>query len=220
MSKFADIKTIYFDFDGTIHNTIKVYGDALRKGYDYLTELGYKEPREITDEEAKTWLGWNADEMWRTFAEEAPQEVRKKASHIVGKEMSRLLERGVGELYPGAKDVLSELNKRGYTLVYLSNCRVIYKDAVTKAYDLKGYFEDQICSESFNHIPKEDIIKEIRHRYPEKQMVIGDRFHDMMAAYHNELPAIFCTYGFGEAEEGKTADMKISDIREILDILP
>lgn len=214
------IKTIYFDFDGTLHNTIKVYGDALRKGYNYLVELGYKEERFIPDEEAEKWLGWNATEMWQNFASEVPVEIRKKASTIVGKEMDRLVEIGVGELYPGAREVLEELNSRGYTLIYLSNCAERYKNAVTKAYDIGHYFKKQICSETFGHIPKEEIVKKVRHEYPEEQIVIGDRFHDMMAAKHNGLKSIFCLYGFGEKSEGAEADFQIESVREILELLP
>jgi len=35
-NQLEGIKTIYFDYDGTLHNSNKIYAPAFRKAYDFL----------------------------------------------------------------------------------------------------------------------------------------------------------------------------------------
>ncbi len=217
---FKKTRTIYFDFDGTLHNTIKIYGQSLRKGYEFLVEQGAVEDRHISDEEAKSWLGYNVHEMWDNFLPQVDDQLKDQAKKIVGQNLNSLLVEGHAELYPNAKKVLEELDHRGYTMIYLSNCKNVYKDSVMKAFGIEKYFDRTICSESFNWMLKEDIVRQIRSDYPEEQIFVGDRFHDMKAGRDNGLNTIFCSYGFGAEEEGKEATLAISDIIELLDILP
>mgnify|MGYP001183567667 FL=1 len=217
---FKDTKTIYFDFDGTLHNTIKIYGQSLRKGYEFLVENKAVEDRHISDEEAKSWLGYNVNDMWDDFLPQVDEDLKDQAKRIVGENLNKLLVEGHGELYPHAKYVLETLDKRGYKMIYLSNCKNVYKKSVMKAFGIEKYFDETICSESFNWMLKEDIVGQIRSDYPEEQIFVGDRFHDMEAGKANGLKTVFCSYGFGSYKEGKDATVAISDIIELLDLLP
>ena len=115
-------KTLIFDFDGTIHDTIHVYFPAFLKGYQYLVDHDMAEPQTFTPKEVSIWLGYNSDDMWKTFMPNCPEVFQNKAKSIIGDEMRLGLESGKGMLYDGAHDVLSELVERGYKLVFLSNC--------------------------------------------------------------------------------------------------
>ncbi|NLY09315.1 MAG: HAD family hydrolase [Tissierellia bacterium] len=215
----SGVKTIYFDFDGTLHDTVKIYGESLRIGFKYMIDQGMDYFSIPTDEEAVKWLGYNAPEMWLKLLPDEHDEFRLKVSKMVGQHMNEMLRTGKGSLYKGAKEVLETLKKRGYTLIYLSNCKNVYREAVVKAYNIGHLFDAQFCSESFDFIPKEEIIKKVRHYFPEEQIVIGDRFHDMKAAKKNNLNSIFCKYGYGQMEEGQTATLTIDSVDEILEIL-
>ena len=65
-------KNIVFDYDGTLHETIRIYAPAFRMNYRILVEQGLAAPREFTDDEIGRWLGYTAADMWNAFAPQLP----------------------------------------------------------------------------------------------------------------------------------------------------
>ena len=58
---------LIFDYDGTLHNSIKIYAPAFRSAYASLLERDLAVPKEFSDQEIAYWLGFTAEEMWRGF---------------------------------------------------------------------------------------------------------------------------------------------------------
>ncbi len=158
---FKNINTIFFDYDGTLHNSIKIYGHAFRKAYAYLVEQGIAEQRDWSDKEISYWLGFNPQEMWKTFMPDLEENIWLKCSAIVGKEMKSLIEKGNVYLYEGALDTLRYLKRRGYKLIFISNCKLSYKESPIKYFDLGNYFEELVCSEEYNFVPKYKVSKNV-----------------------------------------------------------
>jgi phosphoglycolate phosphatase len=215
MIDFANIKTIVFDYDGTLHNSIKVYAPAFTKAYQYLVENGFAEKRSWSEEEISYWLGFNSQEMWNAFMPDLSLEAKELCSRIIGEEMKKLVEEGSSNLYDGAIEILDYLKKKGYHLVFLSNCKLYYRDAHKKTFALDRYFEDMVCSEEHNFIPKYEILSRIKSKYPEKLVIVGDRAQDIEAGIKNDIFTIGCTYGYALQDELKDADMLIHDIIEL-----
>ena len=212
---FRNIKTIFFDYDGTLHNSIKIYGPAFRKAYSHLVAKGLAEERDWSDEEVSCWLGFNPQEMWASFRPDLEERVRKECSAIIGEEMARLTQKGQAELYPGALDTLKYLKNRGYKLVFISNCKILYRDCHREFFGLEDYFEELACSEEYDFIPKHEILREIKAKYPGEMVIIGDRFQDIEAGKKNNLYTIGCGYGFSLAGELDEADLIIEDINDL-----
>lgn len=214
--KLPGVKTIYFDFDGTLHNSIKIYAPAFRKAFDFLVENKKAEPREWKDEEISRWLGFNRIEMWDDFMKDLEESYKKTAGSIIGREMRSQMLSGKACLYDNAEEVLQELKNRGFKLVFLSNCSISYMEAASEAFKLGGYFDEMICSEMYDFIPKHEILKIIKNNNMMNQVIVGDRFHDIEAGVKNDIYSVYCQYGYGEEKEGSIASAKITDIREIL----
>lgn len=219
MIPFKNVNTLFFDYDGTLHNSIKIYGPAFRKAYSYLVELGAAEQREWSDKEISYWLGFNPQEMWKNFMPGINEIIRNKCSTMIGEEMRSLTEKGVSELYEGALETLEYLKSRDYRLVFLSNCRISYRDCHRGLFYLEDYFEELACSEEYNFIPKYEILSKIKGKYPEKMVIIGDRMQDMEAGKKNDIYTIGCSYGFSLEGELDEADLVIADIRELKNYL-
>jgi phosphoglycolate phosphatase len=215
MIDFAKVNTIILDYDGTLHNSIKIYAPAFIKAYNYLVESGVAKDRSWSEEEISYWLGFNSQEMWNAFMPDLPQETKELCSRIIGDEMKRLVEEGLSVLYEGATETLDYLKRKGYILVFLSNCKIYYRDAHQKTFSLDRYFEDMVCSEEHRFIPKYEILSKIKSKYPEKLVMIGDRAQDIEAGVKNNINTIGCTYGFAVPGELKDADMVINDIIEL-----
>lgn len=215
MIPFRNIKTIFFDYDGTLHNSIKIYAPAFRKAYAYLVRQGHAKPRQWEDKDISCWLGYNSSDMWKSFMPDLDEEERSKCSEILGKEMESLIELGKPELYDGALDVLSYLKNKGFHLVFISNCRVYYKDCHNRLFDLDKYFDELASSEEYDFIPKYEILNKIKNKYDEDMVIIGDRKHDIEAGKKNNIYTIGCSYGFAPVGELDNADMVIDNILKL-----
>ena len=211
-------RTIFFDFDGTIHETMYIYGPALDKAKEYLDE--HKIPHKGLERELyHTYLGYNADDMWKMVMGGNDLETIHYVSSIVGREMNLNLDRGLGRLYPKTEETLMELKKRGYTLVYISNARNRYYEKVKETYKLERFFDGFLTSEMYNELPKEEILKSVMNDYPAPYSIVGDRFFDMVGGKKNNMTTIFCNYGYGKPEEGNDASYRIDSIDELLEII-
>lgn len=207
---------LLFDYDGTLHNSIKIYAPAFRTAYTYLVENGFADSKEFTDQEISYWLGFTADDMWKCFLPNLPEEEKKKCSAIIGKEMISLIDKGMAELYPQTENILQKLKDLGYNLIFLSNCKRAYMEAHISQFHLDYFFSAFYCSEDFGFIPKHEIFHMIKANFPGDFLIIGDRFHDMEIAEMHHLRSIGCLYGYGTLSELKTAAFQIEKLSDIL----
>lgn len=212
------MKSIIFDFDGTLHNTIKIYYPAFSSGVEFLRNHGFAKDFELNEKNVSKFLGEKPNFAYELIAKGADDSLKKEVMSLVGKNMDENIKNGLGELYDVTIKVLEELSKN-YDLYILSNCRESYLDTALDVYGIKKYFKKYFAAETYAFIPKDEIIKKERNNIKEEIIFVGDRHHDMEAARKNNIRSIFCTYGFGSYEEGKDANYKISSIGEILKLL-
>lgn len=102
------VKTIIFDYDGTIHNTLGIYEPAFREAYQWLSEQNVVEEQEIETAQIAGWLGLNSKEMWDTFLPELDQRYKDQASAIVGDSMVRQIRKHRAVWYPGSYLVIGD----------------------------------------------------------------------------------------------------------------
>ena len=95
------IKTIIFDYDGTIHQTLGIYEPAFRETYQWLTEQKVAEEQKIASSRIAGWLGLNSKEMWDTFMPELDQKYKDQASKMVGERMIEQVRKHKAVWYPG-----------------------------------------------------------------------------------------------------------------------
>lgn len=213
-----NVKSIIFDFDGTLHNTIKIYYPAFSSGVEFFREHGFARDFELSEKNVARFLGEKPNFAYDLIARGADDSLKREVMALVGKKMDENIKNRLGELYEGTIKVLEDLSKN-YDLYILSNCRESYLDTALDVYGIKKYFKKYFAAETYDFLPKEDIIKKERQKIKEEIIFVGDRHHDMEAARINNLKSIFCSYGFGSEEEGKDASYKISSIGEILELL-
>ena len=207
---------LLFDYDGTLHETMRIYGPAFRMACEDLAARGLIEPRHDSDAEIAAWLGFSTPEMWRRFLPELLQPEKERSSRMIGGEMLRLVRAGQAALYPQAEATLAALKARGHTLILLSNCRCAYLQAHVQTFGLDRFFTACYCCEEFGDIPKYDSFPKIRARWPGDYVVIGDRFFDLEVAVRHDLPSVGCLYGYGSAEELSAATYRITSLPELL----
>lgn len=209
------IKTVIFDWDGTLHNTKALYGAAFREGYDWLVAGGYAPERFYSDDEAAQFIGMNAVDMWKSFMPSLPDEITAIPRGIIGESMVSNIYAGKALLYEGALEVLETLKKEGYHTAFLSNCRIAYMEAFRKCFGLDRYFDKMYACETFGFASKVEIFKTLSAQLPGEYVMVGDRFSDMEVALTYGFRSIGCAYGFGTAEELSSATAIAKDCMEI-----
>ena len=210
---------LIFDYDGTLHNSIKIYGPAFREAYEYLVKQGYAKERIWQDSEISKWLGYSAKDMWNSFMPSLPNEEKERCSSIIGSAMIRLLEDNKAELYDGTIPTLQELKNKGFNLIFLSNCKIQYMKKHASLFKLDKYFNEFYCTEQFNFKPKYEIFKFIKEKNEGDFIVIGDRYLDIEIAKVHNLFSIGCSYGFGTIDELQDANIIIDNIKDLSKVL-
>ena len=211
--------TLIFDYDGTLHETLRIYGPALRAGYSqYLAETNQFLPLP-SDDEIKRFLGATADEAWQELTPGLPEADRQRFSKTVSQAMDQALQDGIGRWYPGTEEVLAELKEKGHRLVLLSNCRSEYLRINRHIFAMDRYFSAYYAAEDYGWASKSDIFQTIRQEQPGDRIIIGDRYHEMEIARNEGLASIGCAYGYGTPEELSCATRIIQDIKQLPDAL-
>lgn len=210
---------LIFDYDGTCHDTIGVYGEAVRRAAAWLKEKGYTPARPTDNLSLSRYLGMKTSDMWSDFLPDAPAFITEQAADIVGESLAEAVENKEAELYDGIEDLCKMLKEKEHTLLILSNCTRRYRDAHWKAFDLGRYFSKFYASEEYGGIPKEEIFKTIREEYPGEYCIIGDRYGDLKVGYTHGFSTVACHYGYGTAEELSEADYHVYSVRELTALL-
>lgn len=208
--------TLFFDYDGTLHDCIRIYGPAFRKVYQNLIADGVAQPRAFSDQTLSAFLGLSAQEMWDQFMPHLPQDQKDCYGAQIGAEMFQRTVTGHAALYPGAADTLCRLKEQGYHMVFLSNCQRSYLDVHRKTFHLTRYFSDFFCAEDFPGKAKWEIYQAVRHRFPLPHVMIGDRSKDLEIAQRFHLPSVGCTYGYGTIDELASATLQIAAVTELV----
>ena len=206
---------LIFDYDGTIHNSMKIYEPSFRNAYQWLVDNNYAEQRDFSYEEISYWLGFNSTDMWQQFQPNLAPEIKEKVRIILGNYMGEYAENGRAELFDGAEDMLLDLKNQGHTLIFLSNCRVQYMERHKRIFRLDRFFDYFYCCEEYDFLPKYQIFRKISSRHSGQYIIIGDRFHDIETATKNGLKSIGCGYGYGTVKELEKSDIIVNNINEI-----
>ena len=219
MKNLKNIKTIIFDYDGTIHDGLVIYGPAFRLAYNYLKELGFiPKESEISDEKIGSFLGYSSVDTWSVFRPDLPLEIKNVCSEMITQGLLAFVKMGKARLYENSLDMLRSLKDKGYSLVFLSNCKRGYMEAHIKSFGLDKYFDGFYCTEDFGFTPKHEIFEYIEKEFNGDFAIIGDRFHDIEVALKHNIFAVGCNYGYGSLNELSDADIVVDKVGEINNI--
>ena len=215
---FSQVKTIVFDWDGTLHDSMKIYKKAFLEAYQYLVDQKHAPNKVWKDEDIQVFLGKNPKEMWESFEPKLSKEVIESASGIISKSMEKSITNHEAVLYHYALDTLEYLKNKGYKLIYLSNSKTYYMNAMDNAFNLCKYFDMMLCSEMYNFISKKYILERVIKSLPKEIVMIGDRDLDIETGKYNQTLTIGCSYGYGTSNELENADLIINDIQKLREI--
>lgn len=208
--------TLFFDYDGTLHDCLRIYAPAFRSACRMLSQRGLIRPQKYSDAEISRWLGYTTEEMWNTFQPALDPVYRRQAAALIGREMQHLTESGCARLYPSTEETLDRLHRKDIRLVFLSNCSGSYMELHRQVFGLDQFFDGFHCIDEYPVSAKYELYEKIREQYPGTHIIIGDRMHDFEIGERFHLLTIGCSFGYGTREELSHAGIQISSIRDLL----
>ena len=205
MSKLA---LVIFDIDGTLLQTDLVTVPAVQRTF---ADYGLPEPDVETicsffGQPVEDYLDWLASLCPPDLAPRVVDATNKRELELIGQE---------GRLYPGVREVLTELERDNYVLAISSNGPEDYVDEFLDAHGVRAFFE-VIRTRGAKYDGKVAMVKEILETVRARPViVVGDREDDVAAAHANGALAIAALYGFGTPDELRSAESHVSSAAEI-----
>ncbi len=208
-----------FDMDGTIVDSDELAWTSSLEGLSaYWARRGL--PPVFPDRPAvKALVGLPSLEY---FAGLLPLDRRGDAEEVrslVGESEVRRLAAGEGKVFPGMRETLADLRRRGWALGLVSNCGRLYLSANVEHLRLGELFGVTCCLDDLP-TKTENVRAALTALGAREGVMVGDRRADLEAGRANGLRTVACTYGFGADDELASADARIAAPRELLALLP
>ena len=201
------VNLVIFDIDGTLFQTDRVTVPAVQQAF---AAFGLTPP---ASEAVRSFFGKPVEDYEAWLARLCPAGIAEELVDTANALELRFI-REHGNLYPGARDVLSELKAAGYALALCSNGPEPYVEAFVRDLDLGPFFAE-VFARGVRYADKEEMVGLILKRVGTKRFVlVGDRREDIEAAHTHGGFGIAAVYGFGDPQEWQGADACIQSIRE------
>jgi phosphoglycolate phosphatase-like HAD superfamily hydrolase len=210
---------VIFDVDGTLLAT-----DAFWLEIGRQSVAGVFERHAIAHElpPARRFLdaiGLPMAEFWQFVLPEDAHALVDEVEAEAQKLEERAFARGMGAMYPGARQLLDDLHHAGRFLGLASNCGQRYLDGFVSAFELDGVVDVARCVDSPGIASKAEMISDIMlSTGAESAIMVGDRDNDREAARANGIPFALFTGGF-QSTEPAAGDRVVASYGELRDLL-
>ena len=198
-------KAILFDLDGTLTDS----GEGIMKSVQYALEKLGKPEDDL--EKLRVFVGPPLMEEFMEYAGVDEEAARQGVTYY----RERYAPIGVFEnkVYPGIKDMLVQLKKKGYLLGVASSKPEYFVKQVLEHFELDG-----------GRSKKSQVVEEVLRRFHlenhrDQVILVGDREYDVLGAREAGLDCLAVSYGYGSVEElTKAGPLKIAgSAEEVLD---
>ena len=211
MINAREVDLIIFDTDGTIIPSLETVYEGIRKTF---TAFGWELKHSVED--VNQFMGSASGELYQTIIPPEHQHHWEELRDRARTEYEALFQKSA-VTFPGVKETLSLLHRRGYNLALYSNATTSYFNNVISSLQIRDYFDYAECIRD-NNLTKPELVLKIKEIFNSTAAaVVGDRIHDIEAARETDSLAIGVLFGYGE-EEPEQADITIKQFNELLDI--
>ncbi len=206
---------LIFDLDGTLVETTRLNIPIIQAEIKKYAHLHVPDSRKI-----QSAFGLPYKEFWELLTPDATEQEIRIISQCQEKELFELL-KTENVLLPKAREVLTELKRRGHILSTASNCSTAYLNAILESQQIKDLFYEPLCIEKVDGYMKKDILlAHFQHLNKLDAFMIGDRSSDIEAAKAHHIPAVACHLGYADDGELEEADYHIYSLEDLLELFP
>lgn len=207
------IKLVIFDLDGTLVDSLTELAAAVNH---VRRVLGLSQ---FAEGEVRSMLGAGSQRLIeKAFPKAGPAELERAYEAYLSYSETHLLTST--QLYPGVRDTLSELMKKGIHMAIISNKHSRLSRSLLQRLGVDTYFSAILGPDS--HPFRKPSPKSIQKLLDDlgidasKGVIVGDSASDILAGKSAGVVTVGCSYGYGDASELANADYLISSLPELL----
>ena len=197
-----NIQNILFDLDGTLTDP----AEGIVKSYQY--SLGRLNRDCPPPGELTTLIGPPIRPTFAAILQSSDVSLIEQAVALCRERFSTV---GLFEnhVYEGVPEMLTSLRASGYKLFVATSKPQIFAERVLRHFSLESHFIGVHGNELNGRLDdKAELVGELiaeRHLKPDETLMVGDRWHDVVAAKRNSLFSLGVTYGYGAEAELREA---------------
>ena len=207
------MSVLLFDLDGTLVETTKLSIPIMQAEIKKYAHLSVPDQKKI-----QSAFGLPYKEFWELLTPHATEQEVRMISQCWEQKLLEIIQTE-NVLLPYAKEVLTELKRRGHILSTASNCSTAYLNAILESQHIKDFFYEPLCIEKVGGQKKKDILlAHFQHMEKTDAFMIGDRSSDIEAAREHRIPAVACHFGFASEGELDGADYHIYSLKDLLEL--
>ncbi|HTY81549.1 MAG TPA: HAD hydrolase-like protein [Dehalococcoidales bacterium] len=211
----SDVGLIIFDMDGTILPSLAPFFESIKRAFG---KLGW--PITFTPAQVQRFFGVSTASVKGSVYEFiTPPNSPLSAEEVREKVRAENIDtfREMAAAYPGVKETLTALRRRGYKLAQYSNAAPAYFNTILGSLGIRDYYDYAECIGD-NNLDKVTLVRKIKaHFGGAAAAIVGDRCHDIEAAQETGSLSIGARYGYG-GKEPEEADLKIDKFDDLLGI--
>lgn len=211
-------KAVVFDLDGTLLNTL----EDLRDSVNYGLEKNGMPKRSL--EEIRRFVGNGVGKLIERAVPRGTTKDEEARVFAAFKEHYAVHCNDKTDLYPGIREMLSELKKRGYLMAIVSNKLQSGVDALSELY-FKDFTKVAVGGrEDMPKKPAPDMVFEALRQLAvtkDEAVFVGDSEVDIATAGNAGMDCITVAWGFRSRQEQEKAGAKVfvNSPMEIVDLL-
>lgn len=210
------MKTIIFDFDGTIGDTRSLIVKTMQQT---IQQLGLPAR---TDEQCASMIGLP---LRQTFTDliEMDDETADKCFNTYNELFNQNNKPGSVKVYPGVKETMEELYLMGLSIAIASSRGRESLEKYIKEMGIDQYVSYIVSANDVTKAkPNPDMVYKVcRHTqgHPNEVLVVGDTHYDIEMGQNAGVKTCAVTYGIGKKEELKNADYMVDSIQKVLELV-
>ena len=134
----------------------------------------------------------------------------------------RLIEAGVGQLYPGLADFIARCKQRGIAFALGAEASRDYLLAVSDQHRLNDLFEISLCTEEFGLGSTDEMLDEIMHYAevnPSETLVLGTLPIFFQSAHNLDVLSIGCGWGIRQHQGLQDADFQALTLAQLYPLI-
>jgi phosphoglycolate phosphatase-like HAD superfamily hydrolase len=131
---------------------------------------------------------------------------------------NRLIEAGVGQLYPGVIDFAARCRQEGVAMALGAEASRDYMLAVNDRHQLEDMFEISLCTEEFGVGSGDEMLQEIMHHAevnPSETLVLGTRSSFFQSAHNQDILTTGCGWGIRRHDGLQDADLQALTLAQL-----